>query len=147
MDTVVIVIVVVVAVLALLAVGVVLARATRRRALENRLGRADELRHEAAGRSDDVQRLNQRAAEADTEATAARERADRAERWAATARQEATQAQARQEDVIREADRVDPRVDHRAAGYRPTTDPQALKDPGPSAGGASEEEAEPPRSG
>ena len=45
--------------------------------------------------------------------------AERAEARARDARQQLAQAEARQEDVLREADRLDPEVDTRREGYRP----------------------------
>ncbi len=121
-----------IAVVVVLLIAAALAALLRRRRRETgreRLARADELRHHAAGQSDDVARSAERAAEADQAARAARERAERADRAALEARQVAAAAEARQEDAIRRADALDPRVDQRADGYAPTTDPAALKDP------------------
>ena len=67
--------------------------------------------------------------EAERTAETARQEARRAEQESAVAQRAAAQARAQQEDVVREADRVDPVVDHRAEDYQPTTDPRALKDP------------------
>ncbi len=43
-------------------------------------------------------------------------------------RKEADMDRARQEDTLREADRIDPDVDHRADDYSPTTPPDQRTD-------------------
>jgi septal ring factor EnvC (AmiA/AmiB activator) len=60
-----------------------------------------------------------RAAEAEARAEIARGEAERAEQRAAEARQGMHVEEARQEDVLRKADALDPDVDHRADGYQP----------------------------
>jgi hypothetical protein len=49
----------------------------------------------------------------------AREQAEIAEARAAEARQELAQTEAQREDTVREADRLDPSVDHTGADYAP----------------------------
>ena len=120
-------IVVVLAIIA--AVAMVLGRRKKQHDLEVRRVQADQLRHQAAGQTEDVRTAEQRAEATQAEARLARERADGAERKAADAQRQASYEQARQEDDVREADQVDPRVDHQADDYEPTTDPSALKDP------------------
>ncbi len=80
--------------------------------------RADELRSEAANRHTDVQVQDTRAREAEAEAQRARAQADRLEAQAREERVAHDQVRAEQEDHLREADRLDPDVDHGAAEPR-----------------------------
>ena len=122
-------VVAIVVVIALALAVVALLRHRRDRNDDHRRAQSDELRHEAVSHTDDVRSAQARALAAQAEAKAAHEEAERTHRQAVLADQEAAAVQARQEDVVREADRIDPRVDHQADDYRPTTDPHALKDP------------------
>ena len=84
--------------------------------------RADELRSQAANTAGVHEEEAARAREAQAEAERARARADR---LAAQAREQQTaydQSRAQHEDHIREADRLDPDVDHRSKDYAPTAD-------------------------
>ncbi|MCY7396581.1 MAG: hypothetical protein LH468_10585 [Nocardioides sp.] len=116
-------IVLVLAVVALVAAG---AKKKKAREAEERRVQAGELRQQAGGRAPDVRDSKLAAAEAGAEAELLRVRAERAEQDAAEVRKDAAADQARQEDVVRQADRLDPDVDHRADGYRPAAD---LADP------------------
>lgn len=123
MDPIVWIIVAVIVVLVvLLVVGLVLKRSAARRNQE-RLEASVAARGEAAQRMPDVQAASRHAQQADAEAQEARARADRADRAAADAHRELAQEQAAQEDVVRRADELDPRVDTDADDYRPITGP------------------------
>lgn len=115
-------VVAVVVVLAVAAALAMMARRRKQRDLEQRAAQADQLRHRAAAQTHDVRSSDLRAKEAEAEATLARARADRAEQEAVAVNQEAAFEQARQEGVVREADKIDPGVDHRSDEYRPTTE-------------------------
>ena len=84
--------------------------------------RADELRSEAATTAASHDEQAARAREAQAEADRVRARADLLEAQAREERTAYDQAQARQEDHLREADRIDPDVDHRAGDYEPRLD-------------------------
>jgi biopolymer transport protein ExbB/TolQ len=122
-DTVVwIVVAAVVVLLLLLLAGFLLKRGAARRNQE-RLAHAEKLRGEAAAHASDVQSAAQRAEIADTQAARARAQAQQAEGAAAEARRDLAREQASQEDVVRKADELDPRVDTSADDYRPITGP------------------------
>lgn len=134
-------IVVVVVLLAALAAVMRRSRDRRReRDLEERRVQAQELRHEAVGKSSTVQNSELQAQEAEAEASIARTRAERAEVEAVDARRAADIEHARQEDVVREADRIDPHVDQAADDYRPSppTAPADVTPTGAASGSADE---------
>ena len=111
-DQIVWIVVVVAVVLLLLLLAGLPAQARRRRAATSSASRAPRsLRGEAAGRAPDVQSAAQRAQLAEAEAERARAQAAQAERVAAEAHRDLDHEQAAQEDVVREADELDPRVD------------------------------------
>jgi FtsZ-interacting cell division protein ZipA len=117
---------VVVGVVVVLALVVLAAWLLRRRAEQRRARRVDEadhLRGEAATRTPDVQAAEARARRADADAERARKEADAAEHAAAEAHRDLAVEQAAQEDVVRRADDLDPRVDTRTDDYRPVTGP------------------------
>lgn len=116
-------IIVVVVVVAL----VLIARSLRGRKLHQRASQASELRQAAHHKAPDIAESRQQLGEAETQAAAARMQAEKAEREAHAARDALAHDEAHQENLLREADRVDPAVDHRADDYRPTA---------PSTGGA-----------
>ena len=95
-------------------------RGTQRREQE-RL-RAEQLRSEAEAQRTEIRESEVSAREAEVEAERARLEAERADARAAEARQGLQVDEAHVEDQIREADRLDPDVDHRADEYRPTAD-------------------------
>jgi hypothetical protein len=82
--------------------------------------RAHALRGEARGHAADIGSHRKVAREAAVRADEARAEADEAQRVADDARRALAQEEAVREDKLREADRVDPAVDHRADDYRPT---------------------------
>jgi flagellar biosynthesis/type III secretory pathway M-ring protein FliF/YscJ len=92
----------------LVVLGVVVAMMMNRRRNEQRRAHATHLRHEAAAQSDDIALAEREAKLAEADAEAARAEAERAEQRAAEARQGVHMDQARQEDRIREAQRIDP---------------------------------------
>lgn len=81
--------------------------------------RASELRSEAATSAAAKQEQEARAREAEAEAERVRAQADKLEVRAQEERTSYDMTQARQEDSIREADRIDPDVDHRSTHYQP----------------------------
>jgi len=117
-DQIIWIIVAVVVVLALLALLAALAR--KRKATQDR-HHAESLRQEAHSHQGMVQQEELRAREAEAEAERKRVEAERAESAATEARQAHLQEHARVEDQVREADRVDPDVDHRSEDYQPGT--------------------------
>lgn len=82
--------------------------------------RADELRVEARSHSSEIGANRDEAREAKLRAEHARLEAERAQRKADEASTALAQEEAAHEDKLREADRLDPAVDHRADDYDPT---------------------------
>lgn len=107
--TIVLIIVIVLVVLGLLAWAV-----QRKKKQQARI-RADELRSKAADTHTDVHLQDAKAREAEAEAQRARAQADRLEAQAREERIAHEQVRAQQEDHLREADRLDPDVDHSGA--------------------------------
>ena len=110
---------IVVAVVIVVVVLVALA-AWRRQHRKKMTARADALRQEARSHAPEVGENRLEAREAELRADAARLEAERARREAEAAQTALAQQEAAEEDRIREADRLDPTVDHEADGYRPT---------------------------
>lgn len=114
-----------IALVALLVVGalliVVIAVALSRRNTEQKRSRAEQLRLQAATQEPAISESRAQADDAEAQALLARQEAERAEERAAEARQGMHLDEARQEDAVREADRVDPDVDHRSGDYEPGT--------------------------
>lgn len=125
METGTIIGIVIAAVVVLLLIAAVALLLKRRGAHQRheRLQRAEGLRGEAASHHSEVAAAARRAQAADAEAGQARAVADRAEHAAAEAHRDLAREQAVQEDAVREADRLDPRVDHTADDYHPVTGP------------------------
>jgi hypothetical protein len=115
-DTVAMILVVVAIVIVVAVVGLLLMRT---RGHERRARAAHELRSQAAAQAGDVELAQREAASRQAAADHAREQAEIAEARAAEARQGLAQAEAHQEDKVREADRLDPTVDHRSDEYHP----------------------------
>lgn len=92
-----------------------------RRNIAQKSARAEELRTEARSQSADMHESDLQAREAAAEADRKRAEAERAEQQAQQARQGADVDQAQHEDRMREADRIDPNVDHEADDYQPGT--------------------------
>jgi Flp pilus assembly protein TadB len=130
-DTATIVLVVVVALL-LAALAAVL---VRKRAQERRAHEASQLRDVAVTHTHEVTEAEREARLKDAEAELARAEAERAEAEAARARQGLAQTEASREHLVREADRIDPRVDTSHDDYAPddpvtgSTDPAGSVDP------------------
>lgn len=102
----------IVVVVALIAVAIVVSKRRGTARTEHRRHEAEQLRHDAAAGASGLQANRAEAQEARAEADVAQARAAEAERN--TAMDEATV-----EDRVREADRVDPDVDHTADEYQP----------------------------
>lgn len=116
----------------------------RRKNREANVARAEQLRSEAATSAQTVLPPAQaRAAETEANAEEARAIAERAEAEAHQARLAASQAEAAHEDQIRAADRLDPRVDHRADDYAPQVPGTVDQRPTPPAEVNAEVDAEP----
>ncbi len=110
-------IVIAVIVLVVLAVA---AYVIRQRNREANITRADQLRSQSAARAQStLPPAQDRAAETEAKAAEARAVADQAEAEALDAQIAASQAEASHEAQVRAADRLDPRVDHKADDYEP----------------------------
>lgn len=117
-STIIVIVVAVVVVLILLAViGMVM----KRKKAEQRRHEAAELRSDAAAHAGNLQGSDQEARAAQAEADRKRVEAERAEAEAAEKQQAHAQEKAEVEGRVREADRLDPDVDHKAKDYAPTT--------------------------
>ncbi|MCW2763124.1 MAG: hypothetical protein JWR85_3325 [Marmoricola sp.] len=81
--------------------------------------RASELRSDAATTAAAKQEQDARAREAEAEAERVRAQADKLEVRAQEERTSYDMTRAQQEDSLRDADRIDPDVDHRARDYQP----------------------------
>jgi FtsZ-interacting cell division protein ZipA len=121
----------IVAIVVVLLIVALVAMMVRRRQAAQRAeqdrARAEQLRQDAVAGSTVVQDSDLEARQARLEAERLRLEAEKAQERAREAEQGVRVEEARQEDKLREADRVDPDVDHRADGYQPTP-------PGPAAG-------------
>ena len=111
-------IVAVIAVIAFVAMGA--SRRKNEQRLEEDRARAQDLRNDAAAQGAAVRDSDLEAREAALEADRARLEAEKAQTRAAEAQQGVQVEEARQEDRLREADRVDPDVDTRADDYDPS---------------------------
>jgi FtsZ-interacting cell division protein ZipA len=143
---------IVIAVIALVVIGVA-AYVIRQRNRGANIARAEQLRTEAASRAQStLPPTQERAAEAEARAEEARAAAQRAQAEAEEARVAAAQAEALHEGQVRAADRLDPRVDHRADDYspqvggtvdqRPTPPAEVNAEPQPEPGHATEQNAD-----
>ncbi len=112
-------IVVVLIVVAVLLVVALAWSATQRKRDQLGRQRADELRSEAAATAAEHPVQEARAREAEAEAEQARARADQLAARAQDHRTSAEMTQAQHEEHLREADRVDPDVDHESPDYAP----------------------------
>ena len=91
----------------------------RRKQDQVRRERAGELRSEAAGTALDQHEHEARARQTHAEAQRAKAEADQLEVQAAKEQTAYDQTRAQREDAVREADRVDPDVNHRSDDYEP----------------------------
>jgi hypothetical protein len=90
-----------------------------KRRIEQRRTRAGELRQEATGQAAGLTESQRQAEEARAQAELARAEAERAAERASKAEESHDVEQAGYEDKLREADRLDPSVDHKAPDYEP----------------------------
>ncbi|HEX5862132.1 MAG TPA: hypothetical protein VFY58_09840 [Nocardioides sp.] len=117
-GTIVLIIVIVLVVLAL--IGLFAWLGNRKKKVQ-RYEQAESLRKEAVAEAGGVHESHVQAREAEAKAEKARLEAARAEEEAARAHQGVSQEQALHEQKIREADRLDPHVDHKSEEYSPDT--------------------------
>ena len=135
------IVVLVVVVVVVAVAAAIVAMMLQRRNTERKHAQAEQLRSQAAAQSGSLSDSRRHAENADVEAQHARIQADRAradaeqaEARAAEAREGMAMDEAVTEDTVREADRLDPEVDHRADDYRPQA---------PTAGSPADPAAEP----
>lgn len=118
-----------------LLVAVVAALVLNARKKEQRREQAGDIRADAERAASGTASQGDQVRATEAAAEQARTRADRLEAQAREERTAYDQARAQQEDTVREADRLDPDVDHRSKDYTPE-EPVAPK---PAAGTASTE--------
>lgn len=115
MTTTIVIIVVIVLVVAAVAAFLI-----NKRNKDAKIAQAEELRGQAASRAQTtIAPAQQDAAEAERKAEEARLQAERAEAEAREAQVAAQQVEAEHEAQVRDADRLDPRVDDRSDDYSP----------------------------
>lgn len=117
---------IIIVVAALILIGLV-GGAMRKKSHADKHARAEELREQAGSSATDIPEAESRAREAQVQAEQARIRAEEEAERAREAHDDLLQQEALHEDQIREADRLDPKVDHRADDYSPevsTTSPR-----------------------
>jgi len=112
-------VIIILIVLAVLLAAALIYTAMKRKKNEVARQRAGELRSEAATSAVAKQEQEARAREAEAEAERARAQADKLDARAQSERTSYDQTRATQEDRLREADRLDPDVDHRDPNYTP----------------------------
>ncbi|HET6562638.1 MAG TPA: hypothetical protein VFG72_12245 [Marmoricola sp.] len=112
---------IVVAVLVLLALAALIAAMMRKKKAAQGRDQAQHLRTEAAAQAGGLQESRIQAQEAELRAERARLEAEKEQARAEEVKQGHLAEEARVEDRVREADRLDPDVDDRDAGYTPTT--------------------------
>ena len=122
---------IVIAIIVVIAVAAGLAyRSTSQKSKESAIARAEQLRESAqVDAHSDLPVAQSQLADAEAKAEVARELADQAEAEAQDARLQAGHIEAAREDQLREADRLDPRVDHRADDYEPQVPPAGAAAP------------------
>jgi FtsZ-interacting cell division protein ZipA len=111
--------VIILIVLAVILAIALIATAIKRKREQVGRERASELRSDAAATAATTQVQEARAREAQAEAAKVRAQADELEAHAQEQRTSYDMTRAQQEDSLREADRVDPDVDHRSSEYQP----------------------------
>lgn len=112
-------IIIIVVVLAVVLAAALVWSAMKRKKDQAGRERASELRSEAADTGAAKHEQEARAREAEAEADRARAQADKLDAQAQDQRTSYDMTRASQEDAVREADRVDPDIDHRATEYSP----------------------------
>ena len=122
---------IVIAIIAVIAVAAGLAyRSTSQKSKEGAIAQAEQLRETAQVEAgSDLPVAQSHLADAEAKAEVARELADQAEAEAQEARIQAGHIEAAREDQLREADRLDPRVDHSADDYQPQVPPTGTSEP------------------
>ena len=111
---------IVVVVIVVIALAAIIAAVARRKRLESKRTTAQAIRQETAtSGAEDTARARVEAQEAQARAARARLEAERAEAEAAESHRGAQVEEAKYEDRLREADRVDPDVDHTRDDYQP----------------------------
>lgn len=110
--------VVIVVVVLLVVAGLLVSSRNRKR--QQAREQAERLRADAAGVAAVQPEQAAQVREKEAAAAQARAEAERLEQEAHTTRTDYDMTRAQQEDAVREADRLDPDVDHRAADYRPS---------------------------
>ena len=106
-------------ILAVVAAVALIAIAMKRKKDQAARERASELRSEAAQTASTTQEQEARAREASAEAERVRAQADKLDARAEQERTSYDMTRAQQEDALREADQLDPDVDHSSPEYRP----------------------------
>jgi FlaG/FlaF family flagellin (archaellin) len=114
---------IIVAVIVVLAIAALVAAALRKKQAEQRRREAEQLRQEAVGNVDTIRQTHVGAKEAEVRAERARLEAEQAEAEAAAAQRAVDVERATYEDRLREADRLDPDVDHKATETRSYDEP------------------------
>ncbi len=112
-------IIIILIVLAVIVAVALIGAAMKRKKDQVARERASELRSDAATTAATTQVQEARAREAQAEADRVRAQADKLEAHAQAERTSYDMTRAQQEDNLREADRLDPDVDHRDTEYRP----------------------------
>jgi len=112
-------IIIILVVLAVLLAAALIWTAMKRKKDQVARQRASELRSDAASTAAEKQEREARARAAQAEADRVRAEADKLEVRAQQERTSYDMTQAKQEDHLREADRLDPDVDHRDPDYTP----------------------------
>lgn len=115
-------VIIILVILAVVIAAVLIATAMKRKKAQVGRQRASELRSEAAQTALGKQEQEARAREAEAEAARARAQADRLDAQAGQERTSFEMTRAQQEESVREADRLDPDVDHTAPDYQPNLD-------------------------
>jgi hypothetical protein len=111
---------IVVVVIVVIALAAIIAGLAHRKRLESKRSTAQSIREETTtSGAQDIAESRVEAQEAEARAARARLEAESAEAEAADAHRGSQVNEARYEDRLREADRVDPDVDHTADDYQP----------------------------
>jgi len=109
----------VIVIVVVVVIAAALVSMARKRRTEKRQERAEQLREEAGTHAAALPESQREAEELRAKADLAKSEAQRAEERAANAEQGHRVEQASYEDKLREADRLDPAVDHKSGDYQP----------------------------
>ncbi len=136
---------VIVIVVIVIVVAAVAAFLINKRDKDVKIAKADELRSQAAAQAQStIAPAQQSAAEAEAKAEEARQQAERAQAEAREAQVAAQQVEAEHESQVRDADRLDPRVDDTSDEYAPQVPGGVDQQPTPPSEANLEPEAAPP---